>query len=54
MLVRYFDMKVVVRGTFATFGMELLAIYVLAKKDPQGITGHLLWIMLVPGCPKNL
>lgn len=51
-------MKVVVSSTSATFGMELvmelLAIYTLAKNDSQGITGRLLWIMFVPGCPKNL
>lgn len=51
-------MKVVVSGTSATFGMELvmelLATYTLAENNSQGITGHLLWIMFVPSCPKNL
>lgn len=57
MLVRYFDVKMVVNGTSATcmeLVMEFLAIYTLAKNDPQGVTGHLLWIMFVPGCPKKL
>lgn len=40
MLVKYFDMKVVVSRTSATFGvelvMELLTIYTLAETDLQG------------------
>lgn len=58
MLVRDFNMKVIVNGTSGTFGIdlvtELLAMYTLAKNDLHTITGCLLWIMFVPACPKSL